>query len=409
MKQFDSVIKKINKNCLAQQARDLDMLYHAKVEVIKDQFDREIAKLESQFSDMRLQLLRKDQTLIKFMQIAYDQEMYIDEIRRIVNTDLAKEIIKHNPPVQIGNIISQTSNEEYKIKDRFEKAKHDLAGNVNLETVHDKTKIEKRISYQMKLESEVPDLGSNLDSNFISKTLKNIKLQENNHFLSKGEKVKQLEKHITLMTKEYDTLRKLYLDNILMLDKYTLIINEQREKLDNYGDIAREKEMFEQGIDAQVNKRVTDIKMKIKSKYSKYLSEQKKELDLSSKINERLNDYVERIKKELVIAKLIIKNPRMLKDANQLMNFDLYQLGSPKKLKNKQQIKKLMNYNTPTKEINTSLSRHEGDSHKLSLINTVRSPFSSYISRDTFKLPIKNFSRLPAANSFRMNVSYTNE
>ena len=67
--------------------------------------------------------------------------------------------------------------------------------------------------------------------------------------------------------------------------------------------------------------------MRVRTKYMKYVGDLKEELSVLKKINHRVNGYNETLKKELVFSKLIIKNPKSMKRATNLMNYKLYNIS----------------------------------------------------------------------------------
>ena len=79
-----------------------------------------------------------------------------------------------------------------------------------------------------------------------------------------------------------------------------------------------------ENLEAEAQRKVDGVKIK----YKDYISNLKKELKVSNKVNERLNQYIESLKKELVFAKIIIKNPKKMKKATNLMNFSIYKVNT---------------------------------------------------------------------------------
>lgn len=145
------------------------------MKVLNDLFDIEIEKLKDQFTNLRFQVIQKEQFMVKFMQIAYDQEMYMNEIRRMISMNLfekAQKVIENTPSVNIGSIISQTTNDEFNIRDQLAESTYQLAGTHYISQLHDPSKVIKRVNFSMNIDNTIADVSTGLDSRFISKTRK---------------------------------------------------------------------------------------------------------------------------------------------------------------------------------------------------------------------------------------------
>lgn len=79
----------------------------------------------------------------------------------------------------------------------------------------------------------------------------------------------------------------------------------------------------------EVQKKADEKVQAIKNKYQGYVQNLNRELKLSGKLNSRLNEYIEKLKKELVFAKVIIKDPKKMKKASNLMNYSIYRVDKP--------------------------------------------------------------------------------
>ena len=145
------------------------------MKVLNDLFDIEIEKLKDQFTNLRFQVIQKEQFLVKFMQIAYDQEMYMNEIRRMISMNLfekAQKVIENTPSVNIGSIISQTTNDEFNIRDQLAESTYQLTGTHYISQLHDPSKVIKRVNFSMNIDNTIADVSTGLDSRFISKSRK---------------------------------------------------------------------------------------------------------------------------------------------------------------------------------------------------------------------------------------------
>lgn len=109
--------------------------------------------------------------MAKFLQIAYDQEMYMNEIRRIVlakNYEKAEQILTNTPSVGIGSLIGIEPDYDFGIHSKLKKAQYELVGSQNISKIHDNAKFLRRVTFQMSNMSTV-NLSLNLDPQYMSK------------------------------------------------------------------------------------------------------------------------------------------------------------------------------------------------------------------------------------------------
>lgn len=162
------------RNIAATSKVKAEEFFKVKIKNYMKTFEKEIKYLKSQFTQLRFEAIKKEHTLVKFLQIAYDQEMYFNEIRRIVLSKQfrkAGRMLSNVSPNQVGALFNFSAEEQYKISRKLSKAEKDLVGGQNTSVIHDISKISKRIVHQMGRKTEI-FLDSNLDSQFISKQLK---------------------------------------------------------------------------------------------------------------------------------------------------------------------------------------------------------------------------------------------
>uniref|UniRef100_A0A7S3J2S1 Uncharacterized protein n=1 Tax=Euplotes harpa TaxID=151035 RepID=A0A7S3J2S1_9SPIT len=115
-------------------------------------FANEVKHVRKQFTQTRLQILHKEKMLAKVLKITYDQEMYILQIKRILQDkdfEKALEILNKVPLAGLGSIIPISEESEFGISTKLKKSMIDLAGSKNIEKMHSTDEVFKRIQFQM--------------------------------------------------------------------------------------------------------------------------------------------------------------------------------------------------------------------------------------------------------------------
>ena len=92
--------------------------------------------------------------------------------------------------------------------------------------------------------------------------------------------------------------------------------------------------------------------------------------------------YIEKIKKELVFAKLIIKNPKTMNKASEMMNYSLYQFAPSEDVPSIKRSHRSICSHTPSRKTmisspNRSLLRVNNSKFEVSSINFFNSPNNS--------------------------------
>jgi len=139
-----------------------------------EKFNKEIKFLRSQFTKLRFESIKKEHSLVKFLQIAYDQEMYYNELKRIVSLrqySKAERMLKKVSPVGMGSLINFEVESEFGLIDKMHKAHISLVGTDNISSLHDTARNLKRISHQMG-NAPIPYLEDDLDSKYMTQQIK---------------------------------------------------------------------------------------------------------------------------------------------------------------------------------------------------------------------------------------------
>ncbi|CAI2363227.1 unnamed protein product [Moneuplotes crassus] len=300
-----------------------------KLEESTEVFNKEISFLQTQFNKIRYEIIKKEHTLAKFLQIAYDQEMYFNELKRIVQRkqfSKAEEICRMASPISVGSLMNFETVGEFNLQNKLIRAQYDLLGTQNISVMHDNTKNKKRILHQMS-KSPMVNLGDDLDSQYMSKQIKSLRKGKKG-LMEEIDKVDQLKKELSYSRMEYDTLRSMYMETLQKLDHKEEEVDKMKSDIELYKknqnlEYIRMKKRQEHAQE-QATKKVEDVK----NKYKGYVENLRKELKLSNKLNTRLNEYIDKLKKELVFAKIIMKDPKMSIKANNIMNYSLYKVDT---------------------------------------------------------------------------------
>jgi hypothetical protein len=277
-------------------------------------FGKEIDYLKQQFNELRIEAIRKDHQLVKFLQIAYDQEMYLNEIRRVViSNDMVKaeSIFRKIKTVKIGSLVGLDSEYTFDISRRLEKGKIEILGTKS--GVHDVNKVAKRIQHQLGIDRVA--LGMGLDSQYISRERKKEKEKRQLQKQASNEKAR------VSKDMEFELLSGMYKNLIGEREEQDGKIKQLEEQIVK---IKEEQKREIKKMTEEVQKKELAVEQKIsavKKWYECLVGDLKLELEISNKINERLENYNQRMKKELVFAKLILKSPKSIRKVDTLMNF----------------------------------------------------------------------------------------
>lgn len=264
----------------------------------QNKFSLEVKHLKDQFTTIRLEAIKKDKQLVKFMQIAYDQEMYLNEIRRIVlskNYKKAEDILKTITSVKLGSIIGIKNENEFKISDKLDHLKFELMGTTNIAKMHDTSKVSKRIKHHMAMDNQL-DLTYMLDSQYMSKQFKNTHEEKYQSSKKEIDKTLYLRNEIEIHQNDYKTLRNLYQDAIeKIISREEEIIHLKQTIQDIHNDKDKQYQSLNKKL-ADKDKQIYGKVNKVKLKYQGCINDLKLELDIAHKLNERSDECLQKVK-----------------------------------------------------------------------------------------------------------------
>ncbi|CAI2384521.1 unnamed protein product [Moneuplotes crassus] len=269
-------------------------------------FEEEVKEIKSQFFNMRMSTISKDNMIKKLINILAKQERYMIEYKNAIVPKLSfnslAAALRRSKPMSpkaganIPRMNSLTANDT-------------LSDRANL-AAYGNAKLQLREDFSDQIMREVEERYTNMYKSQAAEDFENAI-------------IKNYRKENIFLKHDISTLKDINKNHLVEIDKQIDMIKEIRDLA------AIEKGELLRDINKEYDTQLLKIKTKMTEdadKYSRYKKYTSAELKLLKNINERLKNYIQVLKKELVYAKTVIKDPKKLKDLSKLMNYEPYEI-----------------------------------------------------------------------------------